>query len=271
LRIGHSLRRSADLVRGEVDWINYLAEGGAGVARAVESKQGRLVETIDDGLGGHFLVTAFVKASGQTLSSDGWTEPFMERYGRLLGRMHALAKSYGPADPARRRPKWDDPIMLEVEKWLPDSDGAILEHYRELLATLDALPKGPESYGLIHQDAHAGNFFVDDAGRITLFDFDDCCYSWFAYDIALVLFYAVTNRADAADFAGRFLPPFLRGYSKENHIDAEWLPTIPHFLKLREIDLYAVIHRSFDVENLKDPWVAAFMENRRGRPALPGV
>lgn len=28
LRIGHSERRSPDLIRGEVDWINYLAEGG---------------------------------------------------------------------------------------------------------------------------------------------------------------------------------------------------------------------------------------------------
>jgi Ser/Thr protein kinase RdoA (MazF antagonist) len=267
LRIGHSLRRSADLVRGEVDWINHLAKGGAGVARAVESQHGRLVEAIDDGQGGHFLATAFVKASGGPPGPGFWTEPFIERYGRLLGRMHALAKSYRPADPAWSRQQWDDPIMLEVERWLPESDGAILARYRELLATLEALPKGPDSHGLIHQDAHAGNFFVDEAGAITLFDFDDCCYSWFANDIAIVLFYAVTNRADAAEFAVRFLPPFLRGYLEENHLDLQWLPRIPHFLKLREIDLYAVIHRSFDVDNLEDPWVAAFMENRRGRIA----
>jgi Ser/Thr protein kinase RdoA (MazF antagonist) len=265
LRVGHSLRRSTDLVHGEVDWINYLAAGGAGVSRAVESKHGRLVEAIDDRQGGHFLATAFVKAPGRPPGPEVWTEPFIENYGRLLGRLHKLARSYQPAERAWRRPHWDDPIMLFAERWLPDSDGAILERYRELLTVLNALPKGPDSYGLIHQDAHAGNLFVDDAGRITLFDFDDCCYSWFANDIAIVLFYAVTNRPDAAEFAGRFLPPFQRGYSQENHLDAAWLPAIPHFLKLREIDLYAVIHRSFDVENLEHPWVAGFMENRRER------
>jgi hypothetical protein len=36
-------------------------------------------------------------------------------------------------------------------------------------------------------------------------------------------------------------------------------------LKLREIDLYAVIHRSFDVDNLDDPWVARYMHNRKQR------
>jgi len=40
---------------------------------------------------------------------------------------------------------------------------------------------------------------------------------------------------------------------------------VPWFLKLREIDLYAVIHRSFDVDHLTDSWVSRFMEGRRDR------
>jgi hypothetical protein len=48
-------------------------------------------------------------------------------------------------------------------------------------------------------------------------------------------------------------------------LDQDWLKEIPYFLKLREIDLYAVIHRSFDVENITDPWVAMYMENRKQR------
>ena len=37
LRITHSLRRSPELIRGEVDWINYLAAGGATVAGALHA------------------------------------------------------------------------------------------------------------------------------------------------------------------------------------------------------------------------------------------
>jgi hypothetical protein len=36
-------------------------------------------------------------------------------------------------------------------------------------------------------------------------------------------------------------------------------------LKLREIDLYAVIHRSFDVDNIDHPWVAMYMQGRKTR------
>jgi Ser/Thr protein kinase RdoA (MazF antagonist) len=65
LRIGHTLRKSEALVLGEVDWINYLAAGGVSVARAVPSESGKLVEAVDDGQGGQFLVTAFVRAQGR--------------------------------------------------------------------------------------------------------------------------------------------------------------------------------------------------------------
>ena len=56
---------------------------------------------------------------------------------------------------------------------------------------------------------------------------------------------------------------FLKGYCQENQIETEWLIDIPLFLKLREIDLYAIIHRSFDVENIEDPWVAGYMSGRK--------
>ena len=61
LRIGHSGRRTPEMIAGEVDWINYLGRGGAHVARAILSKNGKLVEPIDDGYGEQFLATAFLK------------------------------------------------------------------------------------------------------------------------------------------------------------------------------------------------------------------
>ena len=42
LRVGHTLRRSVELVRGEIDWINYLADGGAAVARPFRRSMGAL-------------------------------------------------------------------------------------------------------------------------------------------------------------------------------------------------------------------------------------
>ncbi len=56
---------------------------------------------------------------------------------------------------------------------------------------------------MIHQDAHTGNLFVDDDYTMTLFDFDDCVYGHFIYDIAMVLFYI-------AGWGGEDIPGFTR-------------------------------------------------------------
>lgn len=172
LRIGHSLRRSIELIQGEVDWINYLFDGGASVARAVLSKNGSLVEAIEDGKGGSFLATAFQKAAGAPPWEEHWNETLFRNYGRLIGRIHALSKNYSPPYPSWRRPEWDDPSMIFVDQWVPDSENVVLQRFEDLMAHLTSLPKDRHNYGLIHQDAHTGNFVVDGEGCLTLFDFE---------------------------------------------------------------------------------------------------
>ena len=264
LRLGHSGRRSPALIHGEVDWINYLARGGAGVARAVESACGNLVEQIADGHGDQFLATAFCKAAGRPPHVVGWTPALYETYGRLVGRMHALTCDYGLPDPAWRRPAWDDAVMQTALEQLASDEEPAAAAYVAAFDHVARLPKPADAYGLIHYDAHGGNFFVDDAGRITLFDFDDCCYNWFAYDIAMVLFYMMTT-PDVVAQTRAFLPSFLTGYRAEYRLDPAWLAELPHFLKLREIDLYAAILYAFGERAYDDPWCARYLAGRKER------
>ncbi len=49
----------------------------------------------------------------------------------------------------------------------------------------------------------------------------------------------------------------------KHQVDPIWFKEIPYFLKLREIDLYAAIHRGFDVNNLDDPWCIWYMNGRK--------
>ena len=263
LRLGHSLRRSPALIQGEVDWINHLAAGGASVAKAVNSAAGNLVELIPDGRGEQFLATAFVRATGASVyQMEGWTERFMLNYGRLLGKMHALSKQYSPSNPAWRRMKWDAPSMLDITNALPELDPRAMQLVQANLTKLRKLPTSPDAYGMIHQDAHAGNLFVDEDGRITLFDFDDCVFGHFIYDIAMVLFYAVTNHPNALEFCAEFWPLLWKGYCEENELDPRWHKEILNFMKLRELDLYGIILR--DVPEFgDDSWVAGFMRNRK--------
>ena len=270
LRVTHSLRRSAEQIHGEVDWINYLAAGGATVAGALLSARGQLVEEIDDGQGGTFLVTAFAYAPGRPWGDVGWTTARQESYGRLIGRIHALTKAYEPPDPAWRRPSWPAVFADEINDLLTGRDGVILDRYQAIIRRIEAMPRGRDEYGLIHFDAHGGNFHVD-GDTITLFDFDDCAYNWFIGDIAMVIFYMITNADDPVGILAGFLPPFLRGYRAENRLDPAWLAAIHDFLTTREIDLYAVIQRSYDLPDgdgvaaIPHPWPRRFMTGRRAR------
>ncbi|MGZ9224336.1 MAG: phosphotransferase enzyme family protein, partial [Anaerolineales bacterium] len=265
---------------------NTLARGGVSVARAIPSESGNLVEAIDDEQGGQFLVTAFVKAAGQKPWEAGWTPARFENYGRLLGKMHALAVGYQPV-PAWKRPEWDDPSMKFIELYLPPSEISAHQKYQAVLEHITSLPKDRASYGLIHQDAHQNNFFMDADGTLTLFDFDDCAYSWFINDIAIVLFYISMDAEDLgfpspAAFTQEFMTHFLRGYRQAYTLDDTWLKEVPHFLKLRELELYAVVHRDFDIKNVEHwslesfrripgfdinnsghMWIANFMRDRK--------
>jgi Ser/Thr protein kinase RdoA (MazF antagonist) len=263
LRIGHSERRSPDLIRGEVDWINYLAGGGTTVARAVLSATGNLVEPIDDSHGGQFLCTAFVKARGGIAGREQINERLFLNYGHLLGRMHALAKTYTPSNPAWTRYAWDSLENNTPDRQLPETEKIIRQKYQTVFDHLRALPRDPDGYGLIHQDAHLANLFVDEDYTLTLFDFDDCVYGHFIYDIAMALFYiAGWGGDDIPGFTGLFMPVFLRGYREHNRLDPRWLPELPHFLKLREIDLFAAILYTMG-ETPEDAWCARFMKDRR--------
>jgi amicoumacin kinase len=171
LRIGHSSRRSFPLVHGELDWITYLAIGGVAVASPIPSLHGRLVEPLTDGHGEHFLATVFAKAPGKRIDSATWNATLFERYGQTIGRMHALTTAYTPTDSAWRRPHWDEDIQHEAERIWPATEMSTFEKFHKVLRQVRALPREAASYGLIHQDAHAGNFFVDAHGTITFFDF----------------------------------------------------------------------------------------------------
>ncbi len=268
LRVSHSLHRSSDLTQGEIEWINYLADNGVPAARAVPSERGNLVEPIKVHDGSHFTAVSFERAAGDYPQRSDWQAGLAGKLGRIVGRMHALTKDFRPSDPRFTRHEWaDDFADGFAERFLPPAETIVLDKFNQLRAYLHTLPKDRDSYGLIHIDVHGGNFYVDE-GQITLFDFDDCQYAWFVYDIAMALFYAISHDCVAAEdiaWADSFLKQFMAGYRLENSLDPQWLRQIPYFLKLREIDLYIVLHRSRDLDDVDnlDPWDASYLRNRK--------
>ena len=188
-------------------------------------------------------------------------------YGRLLGKMHALAKDYVPANVKWKRHAWDSPqssVNTTVAGQLTSGNRIIKERYQATQEHIRELPRDRSWYGMTHLDAHVGNIYVDEDCRLTVFDFDDCAYGHFVHDIAVVLFYY--PRAwirDMKRFIGLFMPPFLRGYQEQNPIDARWFSEIPFFLKLREIELFCIFRAIAGENPRNDLFLSDYMRDRR--------
>lgn len=266
LRITHSLHRSAEQIRAEMDWILYLSANGISVSRPVLSDDGNIVETIEIE-NAYFSVVSFEKAKGEPPGKDDFKQPLFRNMGRMMGKMHVLAKKYQPTEPACQRPEWNEEMDVFAHQFVHPTDPVLSEKFWSLKEEMKKLSKDQNKFGLIHNDFHRGNFHLH-RGHITLFDFDDSQYSWFAEDIAMSLFYAVSpecHTKECIEFARFFYDSFLDGYQLENQLNFESLKNIPLFLKKREVTVYFAIKGSFPEDAHLTGWAKDFMLNRKDK------
>ncbi len=264
LKITHSLHRSEDLIMGELDWVNYLATADLSVCEYYPSVNGNLVESITVG-DSSFHGYICEKAKGEFTNASNWNERLFESWGAMIGRMHGATKKYRPSRESYRRFHWYNDPSINIADCLPDDQIAVVDKAEELIEKLKELPTDSNNYGLIHSDLHTGNFVAQD-GVLTAFDFDDCHYDYFAFDIMIPLYYAMLDESigdDNTEFAGKFFKHFISGYRRENKVEKWWLEYLPDFMKLREIDLYSVILRENAHET--NDWCRRFMAGKRER------
>jgi Ser/Thr protein kinase RdoA (MazF antagonist) len=257
-------------IRATVEWMSYLKDHGAHVARPLRSTRGRLTEVIEHNAN-DFVVTAFEGAKGmlaEELPRGAWDEELCRSLGSAVGTMHGLSKQYVPPSEVLTRPRWDSSGNCFNPTGLSAAPQSIISDRRaEVLRHISSLPTDVDSYGLIHADLHCANFFVDvETRQITLFDFDDCCYGWYVMDVAMGLFdMVVLYGADGKrDHAAWFLKNYLHGYVRKKRLGAFWVSQLPHFLKLLEIGVYLQVAQLYG-SGTDDPWILKFMPGRRER------
>ncbi len=166
---------------------------------------------------------------------------------------------------------FDSYEIVEATHLLATSSDPAREKLAALVEALKQLPADPSDFGLIHDDLHFANFLIQADGMVSIIDFDDCAYSWFAMDVAMALFdilvlYDPQSEADKQSFARRFLSNYLAGYRTEKEIPQYWLEQIPRFLKLKELCIYATLIGHAEIAQ-PGSWVGRFMRGRSERIA----
>lgn len=263
LRMTRATHKSTEIIRGEIDWIEFLSGKGLRVSRPTRSAGGQLVEEImaDEDT---YTAVCFESARGRCISEADYSFKLFHLMGVYMGRMHNFTKYYEQPSIHFKRADWSAEADLIANIELPESERPIVDRYAELRGHIKTLSKSRDSYGLIHADFHHGNFRID-GDSIYLYDFDAWRYSWFVDDIAIAVFFA-TALDPMDDAREKFLNHFLEGYRLENDWEKGWLDEIPNFIALREIGRYIKLYRACDgrFERLHQ-WGRSYMQNRKER------
>ncbi|BCG57721.1 protein kinase [Paenibacillus sp. URB8-2] len=241
LRLSQKPQEYVEKIRAEVDWVYYLVENGLRASLPIKTRENQLTAVYHDE-DKCYIATAFYAAPGRFFDKNDdqyWGPKVFRNWGETMGRMHRLSKSYGASDVLVKRDCWsisniNNPHLQRGSFYV------LLEKLISMERRIHLLPRDRDSFGLIHNDFHPYNFFIDDS-EITVFDFDDSIFGWFSLDIAIAATHAVwwgvqkDERVAKNEFAQLFLREFLMGYGKENHLSEYWLQTIPMFMEYRNI------------------------------------
>lgn len=256
LRLTPAAGRDSNMLQAELEFMEYLGQHECSVPQVFRSTRGNLVETI--GSRSHIYHAAlFEYISGEHPEGDLLSDEVLRLWGRTLGRIHRLGQAFQPANTAVRRPDWHTLDAFQLEQHIPADQTLVREKCRAMLDHLRTLPTPPADYGLVHGDPEPWNIMLHD-GAITVLDFDDCCYHWYAFDVAVAVMYAFfatqENRAD--DSLGpdpqHIWAQFYAGYREEHALSDFGLAQIPVFLRLRVMEDYAFSFLAWDEDEWED-------------------
>ncbi|QUH20349.1 phosphotransferase enzyme family protein [Alkaliphilus sp. B6464] len=254
LRISECSEYKEKHIDFELKWLKYLSEQIGEVINPILSRNGKLYEIVSID-GESYILCAFDKAPGRLVNQnnlDEWNETLFYKLGSIMGNIHKCSKQYI----LDRKPKlcfeWNDDFAFSTEFSSLDDD--VLKIWDEIIFELEKLPRTVDSYGIIHNDLHQLNFFID-GDKVKVFDFDDCICSWYSLDIALTLFQFVSaisyKETQARNiFAEKFIYSFLKGYRTQNSIESFWIDKFDLFLKYRRICTYKFIKEIFSKKDV---------------------
>lgn len=261
LRLTHTSRRSLEMIAAEFDFMAHLARNGVDVVAPIRSRRGDLVEVVETSAGDRLVVACMGEADGGHRRRDDWSDQDLVAYGSLLGSMHRAASTY--VSNPRVRPPWFESLDSVGLRDSADADPEIFARWTEMMFAARNDPAGGTGM-LIHQDAHPGNLYLNPAGKVTIFDFDDSAYGTPTHDLAIVLFYWLIGvEADPVAETRRFLAQFLSGYEKHWHLPPAWPEGTDLFLSLREMVIYWLL--ADNAPDDRSPGEERFMNRRRER------
>jgi amicoumacin kinase len=231
LRLTQPEHRSVEQISAELAFITYLRDQGVRACAPIPSRHGRTIELLANE---PLLASVFEEAVGERFhyDPDGDNRAHFRSVGRTLGRIHALSRHYAPRAQPRRFDWSEDPTLAQAQEYLDPNDDVAWREFDALMKWLEEQPSDAESFGLIHGDFGPTNYLSDGEG-LSVFDFDDACYHWFAYDLAITI-YPHGRRKEVRSL----YTAVVEGYAAETSWDGPPLEEMVTWCRLRLLTMY---------------------------------
>lgn len=192
LRVHTAGRHTAATLASELDWLDVLSRSQLPVPSPVRLLSGAWIATLPSDSADPVLCTLLSWLEGAPLpEGQEFTEDQADHAGRLLARLHLQAEQFS-APPHFERPAYDAAHFQASGQLLQQRLGTLVDasrlarldaQLRRLLHDLGPLSRVTGGFGLIHADAHPGNF-LQPARGLALVDFDRCGWGPFLLDLA---------------------------------------------------------------------------------------
>jgi Ser/Thr protein kinase RdoA (MazF antagonist) len=254
LRVHRPGYHADSALRSELEWIKALATAGIEVPRILPTQSGdlfALCHTPD--MPTAVQVDLFEWIEGRQLGSvesglENDRESICNVYrtiGELAAALHNHSATWKPPAGFDRH-AWDEHGLTGEQPfwgrfWELD---VLTPGQRKLLSTardrvfrdLAALPKGSDTYSMIHADFAPENLLVE-GERIRLIDFDDSGFGWYLFELVTSLYF-IMNEAyfDEAKEA------LISGYRMHRSLDDKELELLPLFFLARSFTYVGWVH-----------------------------
>ena len=231
LRLTDPRYRTHDETEAELQFIEHVARHGAKVSRPLPSENGLLIEEVSID-GQRFIASMFEYDPGVVVEvgSKYWNTKFVREWGRSLGVLHEASKS---APPLKRWCWAHEHLIANARHYIPKDDTKSIDEFDRVMDWFSDVSETADTFGMTHSDYAPGNFHFSPSEGITAFDFGNCCYHWFAWDVAVGL-----RGLHALPESERYADVLLEGYAERFPFDGYLLNNLGWFLRLRYLYFY---------------------------------
>jgi Ser/Thr protein kinase RdoA (MazF antagonist) len=262
LRVTEESHQTKQQILAEIEWMNHLSSHSIELAKPIKTLDGHWLLESDDSKSTYFACL-FVGAPGEMLGGSKlklhWTEKFWKSLGEYIGSMHKATQSFHSTN--EKRPTWHNrPHIFERVSHL-GKEPRILRALEKGVEWMSQLEASPLTFGMIHSDLHHGNYHVNGSNQLCAFDFDDCQYGYYGYDLMVPYYYFSQTNFVYHSEKDQFKREYLDAYKSVFPLMSDHIEGLEYFKQFRHAEMLCLYRKILGPGVYNSPFKESAEEN----------